>query len=204
MYRNKYQKLSKDYVSATVVQTANTFEPVTKTQAKKQLEIAPSDTSHDSQIDDLIQAAREAFEHDTQIVTAAQTLDVYLGTFPSQDFQLPKRPILSGLTSIVHFDLLNNEQTVSTDIYSFDQTSNAVRLNYTKTWPNTYERWDAVRVRAVYGYTDADQIPQAYKQAMLLWIAYHFENRDMLAIDTSNNMRAYDNLITRFMRSTYP
>lgn len=48
--------------------TGPTVEPLTLNEAKKQLEIATSDTTHDGQLAQMIQEAREQWEHDTDSV----------------------------------------------------------------------------------------------------------------------------------------
>ena len=57
----------------------------------------------------------------------------------------------------------------------------------------------------VAGFGDnASSVPMLAKQCMLLLIGYDFENRDMLANETIYNRKAYDDLVIRLARSSYP
>lgn len=190
-------------VSRATVTTPPASEPITSDEAKKQLEIASSDTTHDAQLTLLIQAAREQWEHDTDSACLTQTLQVNLECFYSDRIELPKRPIQS-ITEIAYYDSDDTTQTLSTDVYSLDAARREIRLKSTQSWPITYDRWDAVTVTYVAGYASSALVPSIHKQAMLLLVAHYFENRDMLMSDAMQSMRAYSNLVERFMRSSYP
>lgn len=187
--------------SATVV-SPPVSEPITLQQAKKQIEIGASDTNHDDHIELLIQTAREQWEHDTDSCVITQTLSVVTDDF-DHDIYLPKRPIQS-IEWIKYYDAGNTLQTLATSIYSLDAPFGAVRLKYNELWPVSIDRWDAVEIRYVAGYSDATQVPAIAKQAMLLLIGKYFENRDMMANDTMYTDAAYENLVRRFMRASYP
>jgi len=79
-----------------------------------------------------------------------------------------------------------------------------VHLKYQQYWPTAIvDRWDAVEVIYVAGYTSARRVPAIAKQAMLLLVGYYFDaNRG--DNDRSNDLQAYERLVSRFMRSTYP
>lgn len=187
---------------ATLV-TAPTSEPITLTQAKKQLEISPSDNAHDDHITLLIQTAREQWEHDTDSACLTQTWSVTLKEVIDDEIYLPKRPIQS-ITSITYYDSLNAQQTLSTSVYGLDAAARAVRLKHMQIWPFMLDRWDAMTVTYVCGYTSSSLVPAAAKQAMLLLVGKYFENRDMLNNDIIYKDEAYEALVRRFMRSSYP
>ena len=69
---------SQEEVSRATLLEGPASEPVTLTEAKKQCEIAASDTAHDDHLTLLIQAAREQWEHDTDSAVMEQTLKVTL------------------------------------------------------------------------------------------------------------------------------
>jgi uncharacterized phiE125 gp8 family phage protein len=186
----------------SIVVTPPAIEAVTLTQAKKQLELSPSDTTHDSQITLLIQAAREQWENDTDTAVMQQSLSMTLPYFPLE-IHLQKRPVQS-VTSITYYDTADNLATVPTSIYSLDIASRVVRENYLKDWPMTVDRWDAVTVNYIAGHASAATVPAIAKQAMLLLIGKYFENRDLLANDLIYKDGAYEALVARYMRSTYP
>jgi len=190
-------------VSRATVVTGPTSEPVTLTQAKKQLEISTSDTAHDDQLTLLIQAAREQWEHDTDSCCLTQTLSVTLEEWEDDEIYLPKRPVQS-ITSITYYDTGNTQQTLSTSVYSLDAACRAVRLKYMQIWPAIVDRWDAVTVTYVAGYTNASSVPAIAKQAILLLVGHYFENRDQLLGESMQTLPVYESLVRRFMRSSYP
>jgi uncharacterized phiE125 gp8 family phage protein len=122
--------------------------------------------------------------------------------FAGREIVLPGKPIQS-VTHVKYYDDLNTLQTLSTSLYSVDLAERTIRLNWNITWPTTYIRWDAVQVTFVAGNTALSAVPAIAKQAMLLLITYyHFGNRG--DNDRPNDMRSYEALVRRYMRSTYP
>ena len=194
---------SQEEVSRATLLEGPASEPVTLTEAKKQCEIAASDTAHDDHLTLLIQAAREQWEHDTDSCVLTQVWSVTLDDFGGESFRLPKRPI-TEIVDIQYYDSGNVRTTLSTDVYSFNPANRSVHLNSLQTWPSTYERWDAVTVTYVAGYDYAADVPAVHKQAMRLLIGHYFENRDMIMADAMSTIRAYNALVSRFVRSTYP
>lgn len=189
-------------VSRATLITGPASEPVTLVQAKKQLEIPQSDPSHDDHVALLIQAAREQWEHDTDSAVIEQTWMVNAECFCDDELYLPKRPIQS-ITSVKYYDSTNTQQTLSTSVYQLDAANRAVRLKYLQIWPTTLDRFDAVEIKYVCGYDDATAVPAVAKQAILLLIGHYFENRDMIG-NAMSEVVAYENLVKRFMRPTYP
>lgn len=175
-------------------------EPLTLTEAKKHLEIAASDTSHDEHISNLITQAREQWERDTDTSCCYTTWRVKFQEYFSH-LRLPKRPI-SSITSIQYYDGNNTLQTLSTSIYQLDTSRGLVRLAYQQVLPATSARWDAWTITYVSGYSaDGLHVPAVAKSAMKLLIGHLFENRDMM---TPSNMDAYESLVMRYMRTDYP
>jgi len=190
-------------VSRPTVVTGPTIEPLTRAQAAKQCELSPTDTSHDDHLNELIQAAREQWEKDTDSTCLTQTLSVTVG-FPNDDeIDLPSRPIQS-ITSITYYDSTNTQQTLLSSIYGLDAPSRSVRLKYLQFWPSTLSRWDAMTITYVAGYSSAAAVPAYHKQAMKLLVGHNFLNRDMLLSDNMQTWRAYENLVARTLRPTYP
>lgn len=190
-------------VSRPTLVTPPASEPITLAEARKQLELSQSDTAHDDHLTLLIQAAREQWEHDTDSCCFTQTWRVTLPYFCDDEISLPKRPIQS-ITSITYYDASNASQTLSTSIYALDSAARKVRLNSLQNWPTTYDRFDAVTVTFVCGYTTVGSVPAIHKQAMKLLIGHYFENRDMIMSEALQSMPAYEALVARFMRSSYP
>lgn len=192
----------KTETSRPTVVTGPTAEPVTLTEVKRQLFLAESDTSQDVELISRIQAAREQWEHDTDSYLLTQTLSVTAERFEGREIELPGRPIQS-ITHVKYYDENATLQTLSTSVYSFNATEREIELKWNETWPVTEIRWDAVKVTYVAGYSSIAEISAIAKQAILLLVAYyHYSNRG--DNDRANDMRAYENLVKRFMRSTYP
>jgi uncharacterized phiE125 gp8 family phage protein len=190
-------------ISRAVLVTPPAAEPVTLAQAKKQLELASSDTAHDAHLALLIQAAREQWEADTDSCCLTQTWKVYAEEFDDDELYLPKRPIQS-ITHVKYYDASNVQQTLSTSVYSLDDAERAVRLDSLQVWPAVYDRFDAITITFVAGYTSAAAVPAIHKQAILLLIGKYFENRDLQVNDVIFKDAAYEALVTKFMRSNYP
>ena len=181
--------------------TGPTAEPITLSEAKKQLEIASSDTSHDVHIAALIQAAREQWEHDTDSATCFRTLRIRVPAW-TDGLTLPRSPIHS-ITSIQYFDGGNTLQTLASSIYQLHVDQ--IRIAYLQVLPGTTARWDAWSINYQCGYSsDGSKVPAVAKSAMLMLIAHYFENRDMLMSEAMQTMRPYEALVRRFMRSSYP
>jgi uncharacterized phiE125 gp8 family phage protein len=196
------QSTAKIELSRPTVVTGPTAEPVTLAEAKRQLFLAESDTSQDAELVSRIQAAREQWEHDTDSVLLTQTLSVTAEMFAGREIELDSRPVQS-ITSIVYYDENDTLQTFSSAKYSFNAAEREIELKWNEVWPVTEIRWDAVKITYVAGHTSVAAVPAIAKQAMLLLIAYyHYSNRG--DNDRANDMRAYENLVRRFLRSSYP
>jgi uncharacterized phiE125 gp8 family phage protein len=183
-----------------IVVTGPTFEPVTVAQARKQVELAESDRAHDEQLELLIQAAREQLEADADIVLGQKTIKVYDDDFDTA-ISLQLKPIQS-ITSIKYYDTSNNQQTLPTTYYDFDQARRRIELKYMQAWPAAiYSRYDAVEITYVCGYTSQALVPALAKQACLLLVGNYFEGRDMLK---ESDAKTYDRIVAKLMRSNYP
>ena len=184
---------------ATLI-TPPASEPVTLAQAKNACNLAASDTAHDDKLTLLIQAAREQWEHDTDAACLTQVWELSFSEFQGEEIRLPKRT-LQSVGSVKYYDTLNSQQTLSTSVYDVDLAS---RLGYLQQWPAIVDRWDAVTIRYTVGYASAAAVPAIHKQAILMLVAYYFENPDMLVSDQAYTMAPYERLVARYMRSDYP
>ncbi len=181
--------------------TGPTSDPITLSEAKKQLEIGISDTTHDTHLAGLIQAAREQWEHDTDSATCFATYRIRLAQW-ADGVELPKSPIHS-ITSIQYYDGANTLQTYPANQYQLHV--DAVRLAYLQVLPGTVARWDAWAITYKVGYSeDGSKVPAIAKNAMLMLVAHYFENRDMLMAEAMQTMKPYEALVLRYMRSSYP
>lgn len=182
-----------------------TFEPVTLAEAKKQVELPAEYAYHNDFLLSAIQSAREIVEHDTGIITATGSFTWKLTTWPSDDFlELPLRPV-SAITSIVYRDTSAVNQTFSSTKYALDNSRArpVIYLTYDSTWASDLRaHTNDITVTLVAGYSARTSIPMALRQAVLLQVARIFADREGGQADDS--ARAYEMLIRRLQRSSYP
>jgi uncharacterized phiE125 gp8 family phage protein len=177
-------------------------EPVTIHEAKRACNLAVTDTAHDVKLALHIQSAREQFEHDTSIYLIKRTVTLVIDVL--EDFQFPHKPI-NSITSVTYYDVGNVSRTLSSSLYQLDAPNGRFRLATDQTFPSTYSRWDAVTFTYLLGNnTDSTSVESWIKRAILLLVTNEFEQVDMMSPEYTQRQIAYERLITRFMRSTYP
>lgn len=183
----------------SVTRNEPTTEPLSLQEAKKHLEIPEDDPTHDSHVSGLIVAAREVWEHDTQSATTQRTYVEHLDAWPDKDWRFYYRPIVS-VTDVKYFDESNVEQTLASSVYSLDIPNRRLLLAYEQSWPSIVSRWDAIKITYVAGQSVVREI---VKSAMKLKLDVLFELRGA----TKNKdacEKAYENLVRKYMRSSYP
>lgn len=169
----------------TSLVTAPAAEPVTLAEAKNHLRVDITDD--DILIESLILVARNTCEGISNHKFITQTWDIFMDAFPGGDeFILPKS--LSPLISVTHIkytDEDSNQSTFNSSNYAVDTYSDPGRIRLTKdaNWPSD-ELYviNAVEVRVVVGYGDDANIPQEYKQAILLLLGHWYENREQVTV----------------------
>lgn len=179
-------------------------EPVSVADAKKQLEIPSSDTAHDDQLTDVIVAAREQVERDTQYACISQTFELVMDCFPTDGsaIPLPVRPVTS-LSSIAYQDGASSE-TLATSVADLDRQKRRIVLQYDQEWPSIEEQSDAVVITFVAGYASQANVPRLLRQAILLQVGKWFEDRDMMSNGGRFNDETYELILRRIMRASYP
>lgn len=168
-------------------------EPLTTAEAKAHLRVTTTDD--DTYIAALITAAREAVEHRLGRSLMQQTLGLTLDRFPacvtqwshpvnSSAIVLLKSPVQS-VTWIKYQSTDNVLTTLSGAAYVVDTYSEPGRVlpAYGYSWPDVYDTPNAVEIRYVAGYADADSVPTAIKQWMLLRIGAMYENREEVTVE---------------------
>lgn len=170
--------------------TPPAIEPISRDEAKKQVEVPSGSDHHDNHIDRLITTARQTLEDrlNRQLITA--TWDLHLDSFPlwSGETQNAATPIpiniprspLQSVTSITYTDTSGNTQTVATSVYKVlsSREPGQIWLKFGQIWPIARFEPDVITVRFVAGYGLTQvSVPQKFKQPMLLMISDWFENR---------------------------
>lgn len=193
--------LMKNRPYRSVVVTEPSTEPLTIHEAKRHVELAATNTDHDTLLFSHIQAARIQWERDTSKVLISRTLRLTLPEI--HELQFAESPV-TAITSIVYYTLGETTATLPTSVYDFDAANNELRLKPNQFWPSFQDRWNAWEINYTAGqHADSTSVPAIDKQAMLLYVGYLFRgNRG--DDDRPNDLRAYEALVQRHMRSTYP
>lgn len=170
--------------------------PVVTADVKTQLVIPSADTSYDSEIDDLIEAACIKFEKDTGKYLRPIAIEARYTTWPSYGFKLLFGPVTA--CDIKYRDENDSEQTVSNDsneafyIRSFEyETEIAFKLDWTKPDTSANFRYP-IELEITAGYASASDVPKNYQQAVKVLAAHLFEER---LNGVSEKRTLYDNLI---------
>jgi len=170
-------------------------EQITLAEARLQLSLdddGDSPPSHplDSLIADKISAAREYCEDYLGRSLAQQTVELSLDQFyasgesSSGAIELPLPPVIS-ITSVIYLDVDGEPITMDEDAYRLDNYSEPAWLfpAYGTTWPAAYAVSNAVKIRALCGYSlrddspETNPLPAKYRQAMMVLMTDMVMNR---------------------------
>jgi len=182
--------------SVTVAAPAS--EPLTLTEVKQQLGMPIADTTYDTKFTDLIVSVREQWESDTQALAIGRSVTENIPQFPSQYWRFYWRPV-NSVTSITYYDTDNAQQTLDPSAYSVDLPNRKIFPAVGEVFPQVQERWDAVAITY-----DAGETVSIAKQAMLIQCDVYWEERGEGTKSKDNAQKAYEMLVTRYMRASYP
>jgi uncharacterized phiE125 gp8 family phage protein len=143
---------------------------VTLRDCRTHLRFDPEDTDHDEQITRLIWAATSECENYLGRYLITGTRYKRLDLFPNE-IRLPSP--LSSVTSINYFDAANVQQTLDSNSYVVDARNEEkpfqrVTLASGFSWPLTYDRPEAIEIRYICGWADADAVPDSIRMGLLL------------------------------------
>ena len=177
------------YPSAVTVAAA---ELVTIAEARQQAR-SDTDTDLDAELTRLITVARNHVESYCGIRIGAQTIVAKCDSFDDLA-RLPDAPVTS-ITSITYVDTDGVTQTLATSVYELraDDLDAAVVLKFNQSWP-AIQPGSRIIVTAVVGYTTA---PPAVHHAMLVHIADHFADHEMVVV---NGFTTFDALLVNHRR----
>ena len=167
---------------AFVLDVEPTKEPVTLDEAKAHLGIINS-TDDDAYISALIETARQYAENFTNRLFVTQDWSLYLDDF-SDEMEL--RSPVQSIIGIDYYDSNNALQSLASSVYLLDSNSTPARVVRAtgQSWPYTYTRPDAVRIKFRAGYGDPPSVPQAIKHAILIMVGHFYESREPVVIGT--------------------
>lgn len=177
-------------IKSLVRVTAPTSEPVSLDEAFRFLRVDDSDEG--AQIEQMIQVAREMVEDFTGRALMSQTFKLVQSDWPStcgrswetdtkdaSRISLDRSPLIS-VESVKYFPASGAAQaTLSAATYHAltGPMPGLIQLKYGETWPDLYDRPDAVEVNFTAGYTTADLVPGVLRHAVLLALAHLYEQR---------------------------
>lgn len=144
-------------------------------------------TLDDTRVTSLIKAATIHYEKETGFKLVPQSWSYTLCEFPNY-IKLPFLP-LNGDPEITYFDADNEEQDLE-DFYLDYYEDRPSKIYPLVSWPQTYERKDAITVTAEYGY---DTVPDDIQQVLRELVSYMNENREGDGKPPTNIMRFIGN-----------
>lgn len=167
------------------------IEPLTLNELKDRLRVTACD--FDSELSDLLTAARKQVEHDAHIRLITQTIELTMDTFPHGDtIEIRQLPVQSVSSVVYVNDLDQTESTFSSALYNVDTTTKPARITLLEAedWEDTEPEWPAaVTVNFVAGYgSTAASVPVEAKLAIVEWVRSHWG-------DCSGDMAKYKNLV---------
>jgi uncharacterized phiE125 gp8 family phage protein len=169
---------------------------------KAHLNVSESNDAHDSDLASFIAAAREEWEHDTSQALIDRTIECRAWRW-SEVTRLQTRPVQS-IESISYVDADGTVVGVDATAYYLDDVAGEVLFLDGFSRPYLFNRSDAVRIRYVAGYGEnSTDVPELDRLAIKVNAANRFEFRDMGNPD-GDKREAYERLVLKKMRSTYP
>lgn len=177
-----------------------TDEPVTLAEAKDQCRVDTSVSTDDTFLNNAITTSREYYEEVTDRFLMPRTVRMALKSFPPIRQVELAGSVVRSITSVQYYDSDNALQTLSSSKYDlFDYFyPNALILDSSEAWPDTYERENAVIITYEGGFATASDVPQKSKTAILLMVAELFTNREASSVTgtVSTLTRAYSNILS--------
>jgi hypothetical protein len=147
-------------------------------------------------------AARELWESMTDTSLMPQTWKVYLDhwqrsyfwyvptntpefNYPRSGIYLPKNPV-NTISSVQYYDANDTLQTLSSGKYVLDQKRQPARLSYTTSmdYPtlSLQNHTPKIIITMTTGYSNADAVPNIFKQAIFAQASTWYESRSMAEV----------------------
>lgn len=161
------------------------------------LHVKQDSSDDDVSLESWIIAAREVVEAHTGRALISRTLQLSLDGFYSSCIRLPYAPLVQ-VNSVLYYDEDDNEFTLDPASYQVDTVAEpgAIVQKRGYTWPTlTLRPRNGVVIEYVAGYGEADQVPQIFKQAILMLIKHWDRNRDTRELASGfSNLLALQNV----------
>jgi len=160
--------------------TAPTALPVTLAEVKAQLRIEHDD--EDLYLDRLINAGIGMIDAKGMLGQGliTQTWAQWMANSPPREVALQLGPVQS-VTAVKYYDTSGDLQTDTLANYNiFGLSRNkTIKPKTGYNWPTAQVRQDAIKIEYVVGFGDAStDVPDTIRHAMLMLVAYWYENRE--------------------------
>lgn len=166
-----------------VLKTAPTGTAISLAEAKQHLRVDSDFDDDNDYITALIGVATNQVEEFTRRRLMTQTYNLYFDVFPPYiDLQVG---IIQSVTHVKYYDNNNVLQTLASSNYDLDDKIKPGRIYESNdgTFPDTYERPNAVEIEFIVGRT-ANDVEDAIKQAMLIIVGRYYEQRQDVVLGT--------------------
>ena len=151
-------------------------EPVTREEAKAHARV--DGASEDARIDALITAARSEIENRTGRALMAQSWRIVRDQVPRGGVvRLAPAPVMS-VDAVTLYGADGTPQVASADEYEVDLLSSPGRLRLKSGRAWGVRSMNGLEIDITAGYGDAADVPAPLKQAILMLVAYWFEQRE--------------------------
>jgi uncharacterized phiE125 gp8 family phage protein len=177
-------------------------EPVTLAQVKLHSRISHSDD--DSWLTMAIIVARQYVEKTCELSLITQTRRTTFAGFHKPWLTLAYGPTVS-ITTIQYYDQTNAAQTLTDYQAALESNPCLIVPAAGMPWPSTMaNRIDAVKVTYVAGFGDAEDVPAALKQAILLLVDFWYSNRSAVDMGSPGPIPfGVDSLLNLFASGNY-
>ena len=185
--------------------------PVSLEEVKKHQRLSEADTTHDSHLELLIEAATERLEDDIdrQIITANYAQSQLCWSTEDNQYgsiKLYKRAI-TDIVTVKYYDADGVQQILDPASYVFD-------AGRTRLWPAAGQQWpthsseqnsNMIEIVFTAGYgTAGTTVPRSMKAAILLCVGKWFFDPAQEGSALHSQELAYERLVSTLTRSTYP
>ena len=153
------------------------IEPVTVDEARQHCDL--DDAYYDSQLAQLVNAARVKVEQDTRLALINQTRELRFDDWPGNGvIELPVAPAVS-VSSVTYVDTGGSTQTVTAADYIVDVNTKPGRivLGHGKSWPSCRGHYNDIVVTYVAGHGEAtSSVPEMARLAIFMLVRHWFDN----------------------------
>jgi uncharacterized phiE125 gp8 family phage protein len=189
------------------LKTAPVFAPVTLAEFKRNLHIGAqdeSDTTQDTYLQEILDAAIECVQEDTGRQLARATYTLYLDDFPDGDLMDITRGPVAAISSVKYYNTANALTTMTASDYQLDNIELTARLRFVNTY-GVYDRLNAVEIEFTCGYENASAIPKNLVDAVILFATERYMNPEnqMLNFGMSLRTNKAQMLLRRFKVTRY-